>query len=145
MPTRKTMLSIFLEKSENAYDVSIKAGIMLMNRFCIDEEAGFELSGIYRLGCRHLLSLKKPFVADCFCDQCFPPPTTANKNDPENGLRKLMLELRKISQILSNSSQDNECLKVNQSWQRNQEQINKERKGNGFSIFYTTIFYKTLF
>ena len=43
------MLSIFLEKPEHYYNVSIKAAIMLMNRFCVDEEAGFELSGIYRI------------------------------------------------------------------------------------------------
>ena len=46
---------MFLQKEEEwhdelrGYDVSRKAGNMLMNRFFIDEEAGFELSGIYLL------------------------------------------------------------------------------------------------
>ena len=29
-----------------AWDVSVKGGNMILNRFCIDEDAGFELSGI---------------------------------------------------------------------------------------------------
>ena len=28
------------------WDVSVKGGNMILNRFCIDEDAGFELSGI---------------------------------------------------------------------------------------------------
>ena len=64
MPKRKTSFIIFLEKKEEwhdeirGYDVSRKAGNMLMNRFFIDEEAGFELSGI------HLLKDPSPMV--CF-------------------------------------------------------------------------------
>ena len=55
MPKRRTIFTIFFEKKEEwhesyrAYDVSFKAGIMLMNRCLIDEDAGFELSGIYLL------------------------------------------------------------------------------------------------
>ena len=36
-------------KPEFAFDVSHKAGNMLMNRFLIDEDASFELSGVYYL------------------------------------------------------------------------------------------------
>lgn len=55
MPKRKTTIIIFFEKKEEwhdelrGYDVSRKAGNMLMNRFSIDEETGSELSGIYLL------------------------------------------------------------------------------------------------
>ena len=37
------------EPSKDAFDISLQAGNMLFNRFCIDEEAGFEFSGVYRL------------------------------------------------------------------------------------------------
>ena len=37
------------ELSENAFDISLQAGNMFLNRFFIDEEAGFELSGVYGL------------------------------------------------------------------------------------------------
>ena len=30
-------------------DISLKAGKMCLNRFCIDEDAAFELSGVYDL------------------------------------------------------------------------------------------------
>ena len=47
MPKRKQVISIFVEKSgERTYDVSVKAANMYMNRFCIDEEAAFELSDV---------------------------------------------------------------------------------------------------
>ena len=55
MTKRKTSIIIFLEEKEEwhdevrGYDVSSKAGNMFMNRFSIDEEAGFELAGIYLL------------------------------------------------------------------------------------------------
>ena len=50
MPKRKQVISIFVEKSgERTYDVSVKAANMFMNRFCIDEEAAFELTGIHCL------------------------------------------------------------------------------------------------
>ena len=45
-------LVVFMEPSEHAYDNPAKAGNMILNRFCIDEDAAFELSGIS--------SLKKP-------------------------------------------------------------------------------------
>ena len=35
-----------MEPSENAYRVPLKGGNMILNRFCIDEDAAFELSGV---------------------------------------------------------------------------------------------------
>ena len=45
----KTIQNIVLlqETPRDAFDISMKAGKMFFNRFCIDEEAGFELSGVY--------------------------------------------------------------------------------------------------
>ena len=44
----KTMqnLVVLMEPSEEAYRTSLKGGIMILNRFCIDEDAAFELSGV---------------------------------------------------------------------------------------------------
>ena len=35
-----------MEPSVNTYKTSLKAGNMMLNRFCIDEDAAFELSGV---------------------------------------------------------------------------------------------------
>ena len=35
-----------MQPSENGFDVSLKGGNMILNRFCIDEDAAFELSGV---------------------------------------------------------------------------------------------------
>ena len=42
-------LVYFMIPSEDAEDISWKAGNLLLNRFCIDEDAGCELSGVYKL------------------------------------------------------------------------------------------------
>ena len=42
-------LVIFMEPSPDAYDISLKGGNMILNRFCIDEDAAFELSGVNNL------------------------------------------------------------------------------------------------
>ena len=39
-------LVVFMEPSEDVYNISLKRANMSFNRFCIDEEAGFELSGV---------------------------------------------------------------------------------------------------
>ena len=39
-------LVVLMEPSEDADDVSLKTGNMISNRFCIDEDAAFELSGV---------------------------------------------------------------------------------------------------
>ena len=35
-----------MEPSERAYGTPLKGGNMILNRFCIDEDAAFELSGV---------------------------------------------------------------------------------------------------
>ena len=35
-----------MEPSEDAYFTPLKTGNMILNRFCIDEDAAFELSGV---------------------------------------------------------------------------------------------------
>ena len=40
---------LLMEPSDFAYDISLKAGKMFLNRFCIDEDAAFETTGVYYL------------------------------------------------------------------------------------------------
>ena len=42
-------LVLLMDPPKDGSDISLKAGNMLLNRFCIDEEAGFESSGVYYL------------------------------------------------------------------------------------------------
>ena len=42
-------LVVLMDPPEKAWDASAKGGRMILNRFCIDEDAGFELSGVSRL------------------------------------------------------------------------------------------------
>ena len=42
-------LVVFMEPFEDAFDTPLKGGNMILNRFCIDEDAAFELSGVYSL------------------------------------------------------------------------------------------------
>ena len=42
----KQNLVVFMELSEDAYETPLKGGNMILNRFCIDEDAAFELSGV---------------------------------------------------------------------------------------------------
>ena len=39
-------LIVLMEPIAGAHDNSLKAGNMILNRFCIEEDAAFELSGI---------------------------------------------------------------------------------------------------
>ena len=39
-------LVVLMEPSKDASDVTFKAAKMILNRFCIDENAAFELSGV---------------------------------------------------------------------------------------------------
>ena len=47
----KTMQNVvvFMEPSHHAHETPLKAGIMILNRFSIDEDAAFELSGVNSL------------------------------------------------------------------------------------------------
>ena len=38
-----------MEENENPWKTSVKAGNMCLNRFCIEEDAAFELSKVYHL------------------------------------------------------------------------------------------------
>ena len=48
-------LVVLMEPSNKADETPLKAGNMILNRFCIDEDAAFELSGVHYL--------KKPLMA----------------------------------------------------------------------------------
>ena len=39
-------LVVFMEPSKVACETPMRAGMMMLNRFCIDEDAAFELSGV---------------------------------------------------------------------------------------------------
>ena len=39
-------LVVLKEPSEDTWNTTLKAGNMILNRFCIDEDAAFELSGV---------------------------------------------------------------------------------------------------
>ena len=43
---QKQNLVVLMEPSEVAYNLSLKSGNMILNRFCIDEDAAFELFGV---------------------------------------------------------------------------------------------------
>ena len=42
-------LVLLIEPSEEAYKIDLNAGNMGLNRFCIDEDAAFESSGVHYL------------------------------------------------------------------------------------------------
>ena len=42
-------LVLFIEPSEDASNISAKAAMMYLNRFCIEEEFACELTGVYHL------------------------------------------------------------------------------------------------
>ena len=43
-------LVVFMEPSEDPWDTSLNYGNMILNRFCIDQDASFELSEVNYLG-----------------------------------------------------------------------------------------------
>ena len=45
-PNQKQNLVVLTEPSDEKYIISLKVGNMVLNRFCIDEDAAFELSGV---------------------------------------------------------------------------------------------------
>ena len=42
-------LVFLMKQPKEEHEISLKAGNMCLNRFCIDEDASFELSGVYDL------------------------------------------------------------------------------------------------
>ena len=62
MSKKSQNLVVWMDPTQKAYETSLKAGKMILNRFCIDEDAAFELSGVYSLkkssyGMRYMDSL----------------------------------------------------------------------------------------
>ena len=49
MPKVLQNVVLLLDPMKEAWDVSYKAGMMYFNRFCIDEDAAFESTGVYHL------------------------------------------------------------------------------------------------
>ena len=49
-------LVVFIERSEDASNISWQAAKLYLNRFCIAEEAACELSGVYHLKSEEPLS-----------------------------------------------------------------------------------------
>ena len=49
MPKTMQNLVLLTKPPKKANEISLKAGNMYLNRFCIDEDASFELSGVYDL------------------------------------------------------------------------------------------------
>ena len=47
MSKKMQNLVFFMESDEKVYRTPLKGGNMILNRFCIDEDAAFELSGVY--------------------------------------------------------------------------------------------------
>ena len=46
MPKVMQNLGVFMKPFEDTWETSLKGGKMILNRFCIDEDAAFELSGV---------------------------------------------------------------------------------------------------
>ena len=49
MPKVMQNIVLLMEPNDFKSNVSLKAGHMLLNRFCIDEDAAFESTGVYYL------------------------------------------------------------------------------------------------
>ena len=49
MSKKMQNLVVFMEPSGKAHRTPLKGGNMILNRFCIDEDAAFELSGVNSL------------------------------------------------------------------------------------------------
>ena len=49
MSKKMQNLVVLIEPSDDAWRTPLKGGNMILNRFCIDEDAAFELSGVNSL------------------------------------------------------------------------------------------------
>ena len=45
-------ITLAVDQTDNAWSTPIKYSKMILNRFCIDEDAAFELSGLYYLNAK---------------------------------------------------------------------------------------------
>jgi len=48
-------LVVLMEPSVSAWNISMKGADMMLNRFCVDEDAAFEVSGVHYLNCVKIL------------------------------------------------------------------------------------------
>ena len=46
MPKNMQNIIVLMEPSDDTWNIASKGGNMYLNRFCIDEDAAFELSGV---------------------------------------------------------------------------------------------------
>ena len=60
MPKIMQNLVVLMEPSDVAWDISLKYAMMCLNRFCIDEDSAFEVTGVFRL--KIMPSESKEFV-----------------------------------------------------------------------------------
>ena len=59
-------LVVLMEPSEDAWVTPLKIGNMILNRFCIDEDAFFELSGVnYLKKSSQAMGMRTTFIAEC--------------------------------------------------------------------------------
>ena len=49
MSKKSQNLVVWMDPTQKGYETSLKAGNMILNRFCIDEDAAFELSKVHYL------------------------------------------------------------------------------------------------
>ena len=49
MPKTLQNIFIFIEPQQSESITTLKCGNMILNRFCVEEDATFELSGVYYL------------------------------------------------------------------------------------------------
>ena len=54
-------LVVLIEPSEHAHEIHFKCGNMCLNRFCIDEDAAFEFSGVRYLKNMYNISKRKGY------------------------------------------------------------------------------------
>ena len=62
-------LIVLMEPSKDAENISWKGGRLFFNRFCIDEDAAFEISGVYDL---------RRFSNDKYPDNPYTIPRSSN-------------------------------------------------------------------
>jgi len=159
---RGTRLSIFLDKSQGSHDVSHRAGMMCMNRFCIDEEAGFELSGIYRLERIRrfeLVTSEEPSPTSLVITNI----SSYHEHNLSPTSDQEVNETEFVKQLLEKLAEQKKDPIMRQKWDRMRDSLRlrrvsmsqmemdmkriilQKRKGKGLSIFNTTISCETTY
>lgn len=82
-------LIVLRDPSEDAFDTSLKRGNMTFNRFCIDEDAAVELSGVYDLKkTSRKITYSSKTIAD-FSTKTYVEIISKSSDSPENWIVKL--------------------------------------------------------